>query len=79
MIFDILCRLKGKNAPSSPADPILQQTRQRRDAYNIIEGKTTLVNCTAILISKYMAIIVRFVSLSFFFFFLLFWVCFYKM
>lgn len=30
---------KGKNAPSPAAvDPILQ-TRQRRDAYNIIEGK----------------------------------------
>lgn len=31
---------KGKNAPSpaDAVDPILQ-TRQRRDAYNIIEGK----------------------------------------
>lgn len=64
-----LFNLKGKNAPSSPADPILQQTRQRRDAYNIIEGKTTLVNFTAILISEYMAIniIIRFVLFFFWF------------
>nr|CAH0110674.1 unnamed protein product [Daphnia galeata] len=35
---------QGKNAPSSPADPILQQTRQRRDAYNIIEDCMTVTS-----------------------------------